>query len=276
MLIDTHAHLTHSQLLQQIDDYLQRAEQAGVTGILSVGTTLADSRQCVDLAQRFPIIRAAVGLHPNNCSQAEPDDWDQIVALADQGAASGLVVAVGETGLDRYWDDSPWALQLDYLRRHVELGRRTGLPLVIHTRDCGDEALEILRREHQAGAFAAVMHSFTGTLEQALGYLELGFYISFAGMVTFKNSADLRAVARQVPEDRLLIETDSPYLTPHPYRGQRPNHPALVRHTLESLAELRGVASADLASQTSLNAQRLFKAWGTENRPQPPGSGREA
>ncbi|MBX3421231.1 MAG: TatD family hydrolase [Pirellulaceae bacterium] len=257
VIIDTHAHLTNPQLMRDIDGYLQQAHQAQVQGILCVGTTLEDSRRCVDLARNYQQLRAAVGIHPNNCHQAESGDWRMIVELC----GDPRVVALGETGLDRYWDDCPWEVQLDYFGRHIELSRQTGLPLVIHTRDCGDEALQILREAAQHGSFTGVMHSFSGSWEVAKGCLELGLYISFAGMITFKNAGPLGQVARQIPDDRILVETDSPYLTPHPYRGQRPNHPALVTHTLLSLAELRGVSPALLAEQTTGNAHRLFNRW---------------
>lgn len=257
MLVDTHAHLTHPQLMENIDDIVHKASESGLIGILCVGTTLEDSIRCVDLASRFSLIRAAVGLHPNNCCLAQADDWQQIVALSRQPG----VVALGETGLDRYWDDCPWDIQVDYFRRHIRLARETGLPVVIHTRDCAEEMLEILRKEAQDGPFRGVMHSFTGTKEVAQGCLELGLYISFAGMITFKNSTELRAVASEVPIDRLLVETDSPYLTPHPYRGHRPNRPDLVKHTLHSLAELLEVPSDDLARRTTENASRLFQCW---------------
>lgn len=261
MLIDTHAHLAHHHLIEKIDDYLALASQAGVAGILTVGTTLADSLQCIELSERYPSLRAAVGLHPNNCCQSGPDDWQQIEALVN----NPVVVAVGETGLDRYWDDCPWEIQVDYFRRHVRLSQETGLPLVIHTRDCAEETLEVLRQAADGQPLRGVMHSFTGSPAVAEGCLELGLYLSFAGMVTFKNAGDIRAVAAVVPNDRILVETDSPYLTPAPLRGQRPNHPALVKHTMENLAQLRQTSPEEFAAQTSRNASRLFGCW--ENQP---------
>jgi TatD DNase family protein len=256
-LIDTHAHLAYPQLSDGIDHYLQLAQTAGVSGILCVATTAADSRKCTELAEQHPMIRAAVGIHPNNCHEATDDDWQSIQRLAKHPR----VVALGETGLDRYWDDCPWETQLDYLRRHIHLARETDLPIVIHTRDCVDEAVEILIAEYAVGPFAAVMHSFTGSLEAAERCLSIGFYISFAGMLTFKNSEEIRSVARRIPLDRLLVETDSPYLTPHPFRGQRPNHPALVRHTLDCLAEQTQQSPADLSRIVTENSLRLFHRW---------------
>lgn len=257
MIIDTHAHLTDETLSQNIEHYLTLAQQAGVEKILCVGTTLTSSQQAVALADRFPAIRASVGWHPNNCCQASAEDWAAIETLC----RNPRVAALGETGLDRHWDDCPWEVQLDFFQRHLTLSRQTRLPVVIHTRDCAEETLEFLQQSSVAGAFTGVMHSFTGPQAVADGCLELGLYISFAGMVTYKNAADIADIARRIPADRLLVETDSPYLTPHPHRGQRPNHPAHVAHTLKFIAELRGVSAAELAQQTTANAERLFGSW---------------
>lgn len=257
LIIDTHAHLTDQSLLVDVDRFVAEAGAAGVSGILTVGTTLESSQACVDLAEKFTEIRAAVGLHPNNCCRSQPGDWDAIVEMCRHPR----VAALGETGLDRHWDDCPWTIQVDYFRRHLALSRETQLPVVIHTRDCAEETLEILRQEAQLGALRGVMHSFTGPQMVADGCLELGLYVSFAGMVTYKNAGDIREIAQSLRPDRILVETDSPYLTPHPLRGKRPNHPALVVHTLRHLAELRGVSVEQFAQQTTENAQRLFGAW---------------
>lgn len=257
MIIDTHAHLTDKSLEADIEHFLAQARNADVRAILTVGTTLGSSQACIGLAEKFTEIRAAVGLHPNNCCQSQPEDWDAILELCHHPR----VAALGETGLDRHWDDCPWEVQVDFFRRHLALSRETKLPVVIHTRDCAEETLDILREEAQRGPLRGVMHSFTGPPAVADGCLELGLYISFAGMVTYKNASDIREIAASIPDDRILVETDSPYLTPHPFRGKRPNHPALVAHTLRHLAEVRGVAAEWLAQQTTDNAQRLFGAW---------------
>ncbi len=257
LIIDTHAHLTDKSLLPDLEDFLAQAARAGVGAVLTVGTTLQTSQACVELSERFPSIRAAVGLHPNNCCQAAPGDWPAI----EQLCRHPRVAALGETGLDRHWDDCPWDVQVDYFRRHFALSRITGLPVVIHTRDCAEETLEILREEALIGPLRAVMHSFTGPQAVADGCLELGLYISFAGMVTYKNASDIRDIAKTIPADRILVETDSPYLTPHPHRGKRPNHPALVAHTLRQLAEIRHISPTLLAEQTTRNAQSLFGEW---------------
>ena len=257
MIIDTHAHLTDASLMADIEKFLELATAAGVRAMLSIGTTLDSSRGCVALAESFSAIRAAVGLHPNNCCRAAAGDWAAIRELCQHPR----VAALGETGLDRHWDDCPWEVQVDYFRRHLALSRETELPVVIHTRECAEETLDILRQESKLGPLRGVMHSFTGPALVAEGCLELGLYISFAGMVTYKNAAEIREIARDIPAERILVETDSPYLTPHPLRGKRPNHPALVTHTLEQLAELRGVSKATLAEQTTRNAERLFGKW---------------
>jgi len=257
MIIDTHAHLTDASLSADIDRFLAEAASSGVKAILTVGTTLASSIEAIELAERFPAIRAAVGLHPNNCCSAESGDWEKIESLCKHPR----VAALGETGLDRYWDDCPWDVQVDYFRRHIALSRETNLPVVIHTRECAEETLTILQHEASTHPLRGVMHSFTGPAAVAEGCLELGLYISFAGMVTFKNADEIRAIAKCIPRDRILVETDSPYLTPQPFRGKRPNHPAHVAYTLKHLAEVRGVSASTLAEQTTANAIRLFGNW---------------
>ncbi|MCA9129864.1 MAG: TatD family hydrolase [Planctomycetales bacterium] len=257
MIVDTHAHLTDESLSPGIQAFLAKARAAGVTAVLSVGTTLATSQQCVALAEQHPEIRAAVGLHPNDCCRAAESDWPAIQQLAQHPR----VAALGETGLDKHWDDCPWDIQVEYFVKHLELGSSMSLPVVIHTRDCAEETLAVLQSQTQRGPIRGVMHSYTGSLEVARGCLDLGLYISFAGMVTFKNADEIRAVARLIPSDRILVETDSPYLTPHPHRGKRPNHPALVRHTLEHLAQLRGYNVEEFARITTDNAEALFGRW---------------
>lgn len=256
MIIDTHAHLTDEHF-RDLAPFLETARDAGVGAILTVATTLADSRRCIGLCEIHSELRAAVGIHPNNCCQASPDDWGEIVRLCRHPR----VAALGETGLDRYWDDCPWDVQVDYFHRHLALSRDTNLPVVIHTRDCAEETLAILEAAAVDGPFRGVMHSFTGSLAVAEGCLRLGLYLSFAGMVTFKNADEIREVARQLPLDRILVETDSPYLTPQPFRGKRPNHPALVVHTLRHIAEQRSIPFEELARITTNNAQALFGSW---------------
>ena len=257
VIVDTHAHLTDETLVSRLPEFLSLADDAGVKAILAVGTTRGCSSAAVSLAERYRQVRAAVGIHPNTCCQADEDDWSHIERLCRHER----VAALGETGLDRHWDDCPWNTQVDYFCRHLALSMETELPVVIHTRECAEETLELLQEQARAGPLRGVMHSYTGSTEVALACVELGLYISFAGMVTFKNADELRQVAAAIPSDRILVETDSPYLTPHPHRGQRPNHPAMVVHTLNAVAKVRGVSAEVLERQTTENALQLFGAW---------------
>ena len=253
-LFDTHAHLNVDTFDDSVDQVVQRAKDAGVEGIAVIGIDLQTSRRACELAAQYPAyLYSVVGIQPNSAAEAQPEDWAKIEELA----AMPGVRAIGETGLDCYWDDTPMPIQEDYFDRHMQLCRQTGLPMVIHMRESGDLIVQQLRR--QEAIPAGVMHSFTGDMETAKQCLDFGLYVSFAGMVTFKKSTDLRAVAKEVPEDRLLVETDSPYLSPEPLRGRRPNEPARVEHTLRCLADVRGVTPEHLANATTENAKRLFQ-----------------
>lgn len=254
-LFDTHAHLNSDDFDADLDAVVERAANAGVGQIAVIGIDLATSRRAVDLAARFPgRLHAVVGIQPNSVAKAAAEDWEAIVRLAREPG----VCALGETGLDCYWDDAPLAMQQDYFDRHLQLAKQTGLPVVIHMRESGPLIVEQLAR-FGAPLPPAVMHSFTGDTELAEKCIEMGLMISFAGMVTFKKSDSLRRVAARVPEERLLVETDSPYLSPEPLRGKRPNEPARVEHTLRCLAEVRGVSAEHLASVTTRNARRFFQ-----------------
>jgi TatD DNase family protein len=253
-LFDTHAHLAYEHLSGDIAGVIDRARAAGVRQVLAVGTTAADSRRCLELAQAYEGVWSSAGIHPNHAGEAQPGDWDAIVRLA----AEPRVVALGETGLDLYWKDVPLGVQQENFDRHIRLSQASGLPLVIHLRETATEILAMLREASQRGPLRGVMHSFTGTADEAAEFLALGLYISFAGMVTFKKSDDLRAVAKSIPADRILVETDSPYLSPEPFRGKRPNEPARVVHTAECLAQVRGVSMEEFARQTTANAEALF------------------
>jgi TatD DNase family protein len=252
-LFDTHAHLDQPEFDEDRAAVIERAKRAGIETMLAVGITAASSAACVELAAGNQGLLAAVGIQPNYCGQAEPDDWQRVIDLVGRPG----VVALGETGLDRYWDYSAFDVQQDYFDRHLRLSQERGLPFIVHTRDSDADVLAMLREALHRGPLSGVMHSFTGPPETAAECVELGLYISFAGMVTFKKSADLRAVARGVPDDRILIETDSPYLSPHPLRGRR-NEPAHLVHTAACLAAERGVAVDEFARQTTANARRLF------------------
>ena len=251
---DTHAHLDDEQLVSQLEGVIGQAESAGLVGITAIGTTVSSSHQCVQLTERFQMVFAAVGIHPNHCQDATSTDWAMIEDLSKQDE----VVAIGETGLDRYWDFCPLQIQKEWFAKHISLSYKTGKPLVIHMRDCEADILEMLDDCRQNDRIIGIMHSFTGRWETAQQCLEWGMYISFAGMVTFKKSHELREIAARIPDDRLLVETDSPYLSPHPHRGQRPNQPALVRHTAQCLADVRGVSLDELGELTTKNAETVF------------------
>jgi TatD DNase family protein len=253
-LIDTHAHLDDEQFQADLPAVLERAAAVGVARIVTIATTAASSANCVQLAAIHPLLRATVGIQPNNVAQAAAGDWDEVVRLVTQPG----VVAVGETGLDRYWDYTPFAQQEDYFARHLELARRHGLAVVIHCREAEADVVRMLREDYDKhGLVRGVMHSFTGDAATAEACLAMGLYLSFAGMVTYKSAQPLRDVARGVPLERMLVETDSPYLAPVPLRGKR-NEPANVVHTATLLASLKGVELEAVARQTTQNAMRLF------------------
>jgi len=251
---DTHAHLDDEQLAGDVAGVIARAAAAGVSSILAVGTTAQSSRNCGELTQQHAGVWSSAGIHPNHAAEAQGADWDEIVRLAQESR----VVALGETGLDLYWKDTPLPLQQDYFDRHIRLSQAIGKPLVIHQRESAAEILAMLREARQRGPLAGVMHSFTATRDEAQEFLDLGLYISFAGMVTFKKSDDLRAIAAAVPAERILVETDAPYLSPEPFRGRRPNEPARVVHTATCVAQIRGVTLEEFARQTTANARALF------------------
>ncbi len=252
-LVDTHAHLDEESFDADRPEVLQRASQQGVVAVITLGTLLATSQRGVELAHRHAELYAAVGVHPNYVTQASDTDWEAIVQLS----RDPRVVGIGETGLDLYWKTVPLELQRDWFRRHLDLSRETGKPVCIHCREAEGPVLEELRTASQRGPLRGVMHSFAGSLETAQECMALGLSISFSGILTYKKSAALREVARQVPADRLLVETDSPYLSPQPVRGKR-NEPAHVRMTAETLAEVRCLDLEQLGELTTANACGLF------------------
>jgi TatD DNase family protein len=254
-LIDTHAHLDDEQFERDLPAVLERAAAAGVRRVVTVATTATSSRTCIDLAQRYPLLAASVGIQPNHVAQMEVGAWDKVVALATEDR----VVAIGETGLDRHWDYTPFAQQEEYFARHLQLARQRDLPVIIHCREAETDVARMLRDDYERnGPVRGVMHSFTGDPATAEACAAMGLHISFAGMVTYKNAQNLRAVAAQIPADRLLVETDSPYLAPVPVRGKR-NEPAYVLHTAACLAAVRAVELHGLADQVTRNAERLFR-----------------
>jgi len=250
---DSHCHLDPMRYGGELPQVIARARAAGVAGMAVIGTRAADSEAAADLAAREAGVVAAAGIHPNDVAAAEPDEWDRVTRLI----ASGRVGAVGETGLDWYRDTAPRPLQADFFDRHIRLAQKLGLPLVVHTRESIRDTLDTLAAALSRGPLSIVLHSFTGTAAEAAEAVSLGCVLGFAGMVTFRSAAALREVAAAVPADRLLVETDSPFLAPEPHRGRR-NEPANVVHTARCLAIARGVPLERLAHETTANARRVF------------------
>lgn len=252
-LIDTHCHLDEDAYGQDRDAVIQRAVDAGIVAMIAIGTTVRSSVAAVELAGRHPAVFASVGIHPNYAAQAAAGDWGEI----EQLAGAPRVVAVGETGLDRYWDHTPIDQQRDYFERHLDLSRSTGLPFVVHCRDAEPDVLAVLDAAAAAGPLNGVMHSFCGSAETAARALAMGMHISFSGMLTFRRNESLRQLAATIPAERLLVETDAPYLSPTPHRDKR-NEPAHVRFTADCLAGARGLLREELCQLTTRNARALF------------------
>ena len=257
-MIDTHAHLDDPQFDADRAAVIERGRQAGIEAVVCVGTTLASSRAAIRLAETYPEVFAAVGIHPNSCAEAQSGDWEQIVALLDRGR----VVALGETGMDRYRDYTPLDVQRDWFDRHLRLGHQRDLPVIIHCRDAWDNVLPMLRDAAGRGPLRGILHAFSGDAAMAAECLALGLDISFAGNVTYTNKKfqALRAAAAAIPADRILVETDSPYLVPEPLRGkQKRNEPAMVLHTAACVAALRGEPVEQFAAQVAANSRRVFR-----------------
>ena len=253
-LIDTHAHLADKSLCNQLDAVLARAEKAGVSEMICVAVDASTSAEAMAIAVKKECVWASVGVHPNYAHLSTDQQWLKII----DGANHPRVCALGETGLDRHWDDCPFEIQQANFERHWLLSRETKLPLIIHMRDCEPEMLTALGQQAAVEPLRGVMHSFSGTTETVQKCLEHGLFISFAGMLTYKKSEELRKTAKTIPLDRLLVETDCPYLTPEPNRSRRPNEPALVVHTAKCLADTIGISLQELTVITSANTKRLF------------------
>jgi TatD DNase family protein len=253
MLIDSHCHLNYKGLIEEQAEVLARARARGVRGFLNISTRRSEWDAIVATAHREPDVWASIGIHPH-----EADGHADLGAAAlREAAADPRVVAIGETGLDYYYDHSDRQVQQDLFRVHIGVARETSLPIVIHTRDAEDDTLRILQEEMAVGAFPALIHCFTATAAFGRAVLDLGLTISISGIVTFKNAKVLQAFAAEVPDDRLLVETDSPFLAPVPHRGKT-CEPAFVADTCAYVAGLRGTTSDALAELTSANFFRLF------------------
>ena len=253
MLVDTHAHLDDRQLIGQVESVLARARSAGVERVITVGADLDSSARAVNLAKRYEGVSAVVGIHPHEAESAD----DEALRLLAGMAKEGCVVGVGETGLDYYRDLSPRGAQRSAFERHLDLAAESGLPVVVHCRDAWDDCMAILERRAGPG-LRGVAHCFTGDAGVANRLAEMGFFISFAGNITYPNAGGLRAVAAGVPVDKALVETDCPYLSPQPRRKVKPNEPAFVVHTAAQLAQVLGLTTEDAAQATTGNACRLF------------------
>ncbi|HEX4295170.1 MAG TPA: TatD family hydrolase [Rhizomicrobium sp.] len=253
MLVDSHCHLDFKEFAPELDAVVARAKKAGVGVCVSIGTKLPQFPNVRAVAERFPDVWCSVGVHPHE-AESEPLDGPQILI---EHARHSKVVGIGESGLDYYYEHSPREAQRTNFRHHIAAARETGLPLIVHTRDADDDTIEILRDEMARARFTGLLHCFTGTRRLAEAALALGLYISVSGIATFKNSSELRGVLKDVPRDRLLVETDAPFLAPVPHRGKR-NEPSFMVHTAAMLAELTGQTPDELAHATTENFFRLF------------------
>jgi len=253
MLIDSHCHLDFPDFADELDGVIARAQAAGIGRMVTISTRIAHHAGVLAIAERFPDVYCSVGTHPHNAHE----EMDVTVADLVARTRHPKVVAIGEAGLDYHYDHSPRVAQEQGFRRHIAAARETGLPLVIHTREADADTANILSEETKHGAFPAVLHCFTGGRDLAFTGIDLGLYVSFTGILTFKKSDDLRTIAAALPADRILVETDAPYLAPGRYRGKR-CEPSYVVETAKVLAEVRGASEQEIARQTTENFFRLF------------------
>lgn len=250
-MIDTHCHLTDPRLLPQIDDVIARARAAGVVRMVTIGTEPSDWQPCIDVCRRFDNVRCAVGVHPNHCHEVDPAEVPRLREVQREPA----VVALGEMGLDYHHAFAPRELQLKFFEMQLELAAELKRAVVIHSRESIDDCLAVMRNYTVP---AAVFHCFTGSAAEAKNVLDAGYLIGFTGVVTFKNAPQLREIARTMPADRILVETDAPYLSPEPFRKQKVNEPALVMHTAAAVATARGVSIEEIDQLTTANASRFY------------------
>jgi len=253
MLIDSHCHLDFPDFAPERDEIVARARGAGVSPMITISTRMRRFEEIYALTQAYEDVFCSAGTHPHYASEEKDVPLEDIVAAAGREK----VVAIGEAGLDYHYDFSAVEDQKAGFRRHIEAARQTGLPLVIHSREAEEDTAAILEDEMAKGAFSAVLHCYTSGPDLARRGLALGLYVSFSGVLTFKKSDELREIAATVPMDRVLVETDAPYLAPMPYRGKR-NEPAYVRYTAKVLADVKGVSEDEIARVTTENVHRLF------------------
>lgn len=260
-IVDSHCHLDFPGLVDDLDGVIDRARAADVKTMVTISTRVRQFDRIKAVADRHDAIYCSVGTHPHNAAEEPEITAQDLCALADHPK----VVAIGEAGLDYHYDKSPRDMQAAGFRTHIEAARRTGLPLVIHARAADDDMADILEDEMGKGAFTAILHCYSSGPDLARRGLALGLYLSFSGILTFKNATEIRDIAGAAPADRILVETDAPYLAPVPHRG-KPNEPAFTRHTAAVLAETRGTDLATIADQTTENFFRLFSK---AKRPEP-------
>lgn len=253
MLVDSHCHLDFPDFEDELEEVIARAGRAGVGAMVTIGTEIARFDRVLAIARAHDNIYCTVGTHPHEAGADGEGHPERLAALA----ADDKVIGIGETGLDYHYDNAPREAQRMSFRAHIQAARETGLALIVHSRDADGDTIEILTEEFEKGPFGAVMHCFTAGRGLADAAVGLGFYISFSGILTFKNADAVREIAGAVPADRLLVETDAPYLAPVPKRGKR-NEPAYLAHTAAYLADLRGMTPDALAEQTTANFFRLF------------------
>ena len=253
MLVDSHCHLDFDNFDEDRAETIQRALDAGVGTMVTICTRLSRFEQIRDIARSHDRIWCSVGIHPHQVAEEERAETGRLVELA----ADPKVVGIGETGLDYFYDTSPRDDQKTSFRAHIAAARETGLPLIVHTRDADEDMAEILTEEYANGAYPGVLHCFASGRKLAEAALKIGFYISMSGILTFRNAEDIREIIRDVPLDRLLVETDSPFLAPIPNRGKR-NEPSFVVHTAEKASEIKGIEPGSLALATTDNFFRLF------------------
>ncbi|CCQ93250.1 metal-dependent DNase [[Clostridium] ultunense Esp] len=253
MLIDSHAHLDDRRFDKDRDRLIKSLKELGVDLVINPGADLNSSIKAVSLSEKYDNIYAAVGVHPHSAKEMDESTIEILKSFTNREK----VVAIGEIGLDYYYDNSPRDIQQKRFIEQLNLAKEVDLPVIIHTREATKDTFDILK-EAQDGSLEGVMHCFSGSVEMAMEYIKLGFYISLAGPVTFKNARVSKEVAKAVPLDKLMIETDAPYLTPEPYRGKR-NEPFYVRYVAGTIAELRGISFEEVAKQTSENTKKLFR-----------------
>lgn len=254
MLVDSHCHLDFNDFEDDMDEVIARARDCGVSLMLNAGNNLDELKNQLALSEKYPFVYAAVGVHPHNAQEYPDLKAEQLIAET----MHPKVIGIGETGLDYYYDYAPRDLQIKLLREHIKAAQETGLPLIIHNRDSDDDMISVLGEEHQQKPFAGVIHCFSSSQKLADFALSIGFYLSASGIITFNKSGDIRDIFETVPLERLLVETDSPFLAPIPQRGHR-NEPSYVRYTAEKLAQLRDVPFDKMAQITSDNFCNLFR-----------------